>query len=523
MKHNRLFISTVAATLAFLSITSVANDNIERIVLLHTNDTHSQIDPDGRGRGGVVRRKALIDSIRSVEPAVMLIDAGDAVQGTPYFTLFGGSVEQGILNRLGYDIQILGNHEFDNGVPALAKNYIYARPTILSTNNLFDGTDLENIVVPWVVKQAGTRRIGFVGVNINPEGLVDLRKSKGVRYVDAVDAVQPVVDFLRDSAKVDAVVAVTHIGFTKKPDTPGYTDPMLAAATRGIDLIIGGHSHTDLQPGSPETFALNLDGDTAMIVQNRNAGISLGEVTLLFDRKDGLVGKEWKKIQVTPAADRLPQDTALIEFLIPYRVEVDSLMNERVGSISGDFSKTAMANFAADFVYERGRQLNGGRYPDLAIMNKGGIRHNFSGTDMTVGTILSVFPFENKVVLLDLKGSELRKLFAIFARYGGQGVSRNVSAVFNPEMTDCETITISGKPIDDNRTYRVATIDYLAGGNDDMRPLANGRLIRSAEGFIYDDMMEAFRRGIYSGQTVCPDERSRMAPRGSSDFELENH
>lgn len=151
----------------------------EEIVILHTNDTHSQIDPDDKGRGGVLRRAAVIDSVRRSRPDVLVVDAGDAVQGTPYFTLFGGRVEQELLNRQGYDVQILGNHEFDNGVNALAANYRNATPSVISTNNSFTGTELEPLIKPYVVKQVGNRRIGFIGINIDPHGLVDMSRCQG--------------------------------------------------------------------------------------------------------------------------------------------------------------------------------------------------------------------------------------------------------------------------------------------------------------------------------------------------------
>lgn len=121
MKHTSLIVSVLAYAALMLMPASALR--AEKLVLLHTNDTHSQIDPTSKNLGGVERRKALIDSIRAAEPDVLLIDAGDMVQGTLFFSLYGGEVEQKVMNALGYDIQIVGNHEFDNGIDSLAHVY----------------------------------------------------------------------------------------------------------------------------------------------------------------------------------------------------------------------------------------------------------------------------------------------------------------------------------------------------------------------------------------------------------------
>lgn len=497
----------------------MADASAEKVVILHTNDTHSQIDPDDKGRGGVMRRKALIDSVRRVEPNVLLVDAGDAVQGTPYFTLFGGEVEQNVLNRLGYDVQILGNHEFDNGLEALATNYRNARPTVVATNNLFDGTVMEGLTVPYVVKQTGGRRIGFLALNIDPEGMIDPNRCVGVRYVDGVEAANRTAAFLRDVAKVDAVVAVTHIGYTKDPNSKGYTDPMIAAATRGIDLIIGGHSHTDLRPGEERTRVADLDGDTVLVVQNSNAGKEMGKVVVTFG-DDSIENIAWEKIVVDNRADYLGYDRDLEIYLAPRRSKVDSLMRVGIGRMSGEFDDPAMINYAADFVMERGRRLNGGRRPDLSVINKGGIRRNFSGDTLTVGSVMTIFPFDNRTVVVDISGRELLNAFDVMARQKGNGVSSNVRAVISEDATRCSEVTVDGRPIDPNRTYRVATIDYVADGGDNFQPFTTARRRAESDKVLYDDMIVAFTRGYMHGKTLKADSTSRWSREGDPDFKI---
>lgn len=189
-------------------------------------------------------------------------------------------------------------------------------------------------------------------------------------YVDAVDAANRMAAFLRDSAKVDAVVAISHIGFAKNPDTPGYTDPQLAGLTRGIDVIIGGHSHTNLQPGSPLTRVANADGDTVLIVQNANSGRYIGEVVLDFNN-DTLASTDWHKFAIGKHSEANGIDPALVDYLRPYKAQVDSVMAIEIGRLEGTFDDAAMINFASDYVRRSAARLNGGRLPDLAIMNKG--------------------------------------------------------------------------------------------------------------------------------------------------------
>lgn len=508
---------------ALAMIAATAYPRSERVVILHTNDTHSHIAPDEKGRGGIVNRKAVIDSVRKAEPYVLTVDAGDAVQGTPYFTMFGGQLEQEMLNRLGYDVQILGNHEFDNGMEFLAKNYANAQPSVISSNNLFDGTVLQHLILPYVVKQVGDKRIGFIGININPEGLIEASRCEGVEYLDGVEAANRTAAFLRDNAQVDAIVAVSHIGYRIDPNSKGYTDPQLAAATRNIDLIIGGHSHTELMPGMPGTRVANLDGDSVLIVQNSGGGRFIGEVILTFDG-DVKPEMSWKKLAVNnQSVNAEDRDVALMRYLEPYNETVDSLMAVNIGKLNGEFTDQAMLNFASDFVRERGKVLNHGKRPDLSIMNKGGVRGRFLGDSVSVGAVMTVFPFDNRIVLMEIKGSDLRELFDIMARQKGNGVSTNVDIAMKPDFSGCRSVTIDGKPLNDKKTYRIATIDYLVSGNDNMTPLMRGKVLATSKDLVYDDMIAAFRSGFLSHSPLEADYSRPMRPDGSGNFEMQNH
>ena len=235
-----------AAVATAASVVASAPD--DRLIILHTNDTHSRIDPDASDRGGILRRKVLVDSVRDAETNVLLVDAGDAVQGTLYYSLFGGEVERKMMNALGYDIQILGNHEFDNGMDALAREWSQLNASRITTNYDLTGTPLDSIFVPYEIRKFGDRRIAFIAINIDPDGMISAFNTAGLKYLDGIKAANATAWHLRHNEKADMVIAITHIGHSV---APGYTDLDLARNSEDIDMIIGGHSHTLINPEDP--------------------------------------------------------------------------------------------------------------------------------------------------------------------------------------------------------------------------------------------------------------------------------
>lgn len=503
MKRHLKF-SVKYGALALLTFCIADQLSAERIVILHTNDTHSQIDPDRyKGTGGILRRKAAVDSVRQAERNVLLVDAGDAVQGSLYFTLFGGEVEQKMMNQLGYDVQILGNHEFDNGLDQLAGNYRNATPTIISTNYDVESTPIAGQILPYVIKQTGRRRIGFIGINIEPDGLISPARSEGIRYLDGLEAATKMSAWLRDSAGVDAVVALTHIGYT--PERKGYTDPDLANKCPGIDVIIGGHTHTPLTPEDPRTRIVRSPGDTVLVVQNAKGGHFLGKVVLDFG-DDGHLTASWDRIAIDRRLDA-NIDQVASEALAPYREQVDSIYSIPVTIVAEDFGLQAMMNFAADLVLDLGKRLVRDHSVDFAIINKGGIRQRFAAGGLSRGEVIDVFPFDNRVVVLDLCGSELTALFDLMARQKGQGVSANVDAVATVDGSGCSSVTIDGHAIDPKRIYRIATIDYLAEGGDNMSALRKGKIIAASKNVLYNDVISNL--SLRSSRLI-PDNTIRM-------------
>lgn len=256
-----------------------------KIVILHTNDVHSHLepfpanDPKYAGLGGIERRAALIRSIRAKEPNVILLDAGDIFQGTPYFNMFGGEVEMKAMSAMGYDATAIGNHDFDGGLDNLAKQMQHATFPMLVANYDFTGTPMEGKTVPFKIFEQEGIKTGVFGLGIEMAGLVDSRLYGKTVYLDPIVKAAEMVSLLRDQKKCDVVVCLSHLGF--KYDNDKVSDMVLAKKSRGIDVIIGGHTHTFLDKG---TTVKNREDKDVVVTQVGWAGIRLGKIEILTDK-----------------------------------------------------------------------------------------------------------------------------------------------------------------------------------------------------------------------------------------------
>lgn len=252
------------------------------LVILHTNDTHSMIDPDASGRGGVLQRKAIIDSVRKAEKNVILVDAGDVVQGSLYFKFFGGDVEYPLMNMMDYDIQILGNHEFDNGLKEMADHYRTLKADRLSANYDFTGTPAEGIFKPYAIREADGRKIGFIGINIDPASIIAKSCYEGMDFLPVSETADRYASMLKNEEGCDLVVAVTHIGAVK--ENYKDIDYDLARNSKDIDIIIGGHSHTVIQPDNASedypSVVSNAAGRPVLVTQTGKYGRNLGYIKI---------------------------------------------------------------------------------------------------------------------------------------------------------------------------------------------------------------------------------------------------
>ena len=289
MSSRRSFVKTVLGGLALAGIQTFPLDvlgsrGITKLTVLHTNDVHSRIDPfplsDPKypGLGGFARRAALIEEIRRNEKNVLVLDAGDIFQGTPYFNLYGGELELKLMSKMGYDAATIGNHDFDNGIDGLANQLKNMNFPFLNANYSFLDTPLENKTKEYTIFKKGGLKIGVFGIGIELKGLVDTKQYGKTRYYDPLPIANRIATTLKHDHKCDLVICLSHLGYTYTEEK--ICDVILAKKSANIDLIIGGHTHTFLD--HPVSF-VNTEGKEVQVAQVGWAGIRLGRIDFYFD------------------------------------------------------------------------------------------------------------------------------------------------------------------------------------------------------------------------------------------------
>jgi 5'-nucleotidase len=296
---RRDFIQKTAATSALLglgglSLSSFKSLNTKHLTVLHTNDVHSYIDPfpenhpKNPNMGGVARRAALIESIRKENPNVLLLDAGDIFQGTPYFNYYGGELEFKLMSMMKYDLATIGNHDFDNGIDGLYAQLPHASFEFVSANYDFKNTVLNGHVKPYRILNKDGIKVGVFGLGVGLDGLVDKKHYKETVYLNPVEVAQDMTRILKQEQKCDLVICLSHLGYKYKDDPEKICDTKLATLTKDIDLIIGGHTHTFLDK---PTVLKNLNGQEVLVNQVGCYGINLGRIDFYFDDDTAIASK----------------------------------------------------------------------------------------------------------------------------------------------------------------------------------------------------------------------------------------
>lgn len=278
--------ATALASFGGLSLQSFSSSKTKKITILHTNDVHSHIDPfgpeDGRNanKGGVARRATLVESIRKSNPNTLLLDAGDIFQGTPYFNYYGGELEFKLMSMLKYDVATIGNHDFDNGIDGLYAQLPHAKFDFVSANYDFSNTVMDTHVKPYKIVIKDGIKIGIFGLGIQLDGLVDKNMYKETVYNNPIEVAQDMSRILKEEQRCDLVICLSHIGYNYEKYPERASDLKLARATKDIDLIIGGHTHTFLPKPTIET---NSVGKKVLINQVGCYGLYLGKVDFYFE------------------------------------------------------------------------------------------------------------------------------------------------------------------------------------------------------------------------------------------------
>ena len=265
----------------FMPLEASAKKN-KQLVILHTNDTHSQILPINTqlpdtmkaGRGGFLRRIAMLKEERKKNPNLLYFDSGDFFQGSAYFTMFKGEVEVGLMNLMGIDAATIGNHEFDNGLENMAAVFRKAKFPIVCANYDFTGTPVAGLVKPYVIIKREGVKIGVFGLSPKMKGLVSDKNCVGVKYLDPARVALETATMLKEKEKCDMVICISHLGWNSNR---GEDDQYMIQGSRNIDLVLGGHTHTYFRQLEYEN---NMDGRPVPVDQNGKAACFIGRLVV---------------------------------------------------------------------------------------------------------------------------------------------------------------------------------------------------------------------------------------------------
>ncbi|CAN5495848.1 bifunctional metallophosphatase/5'-nucleotidase [soil metagenome] len=465
------------------------------ITFLHCNDTHAHLEPTiikGKPYGGFARQYTLIERLRKSEPNVLLLHAGDAFQGTLYFNVYQGLADLSYFNLAGFQAQCLGNHEFDNGPAGLAQYAHGATFPLLAANIDVSGEPLlKDYIKPYAILTVGGEKVGVVG-SVTPDATNISSPGPTVKFLPNVPAIQSAIDALTKQG-IDKIVLLSHNGYEE--------EQAIAKQLHGLDLLIGGHSHTPLGtpalPGWPEakgpypTYVTDPDGRKVPVVQAWEWGKVLGRTTISFDDKGEATKVDAEAI---PVDESIPEDPTVAKLIANYNAPIATLMNAPVGAVMEDITRepnvqgeSFMGNLVADALLESGAKAGA----EIAFTNQGGLRAELLKGPVTYGQAIAVQPFNNTIEILDLKGSEIVSalndgLAKIGKLYPSKGFSYTVA---DKKAVD---VTFQGKPLDPGRLYKVAVVNFIANGGDFHDTLKNAKGTRIDTGFLDIDAFIAY-------------------------------
>ena len=464
------------------------------VTILNTNDMHAHVESfaqRGREMGGYARQATLINGFRASDPNPVLLCAGDTFQGTLFFTEYEGLADLAYMNYVGYQAMAVGNHEFDRGAGTLARFAGLARFPLLAAN--LDATRdpaLGSLIKPSVVLVVGGERVGIVGA-LPPDLLAISSPGPTIAVKDLVSSVQSAVDALTQQG-VDKIILLSHVGYAADVD--------LATRLHGVDVIVGGHSHTLLgtvaglpQPaGDYPTVRKNPDEASVLIVQAWEWGKVLGRISVSFD--DGGHVVRWDNAGPVPVDLSIPEDPTVKAMVAAFARPVASIRDQVVGHsekgvattrVTARHAENPMANVITDAMLTATEKAGS----VAAFVNAGGVRAGLEPGPVTYGQAVTVQPFSNTLVQLDLTGTELREVLeetlgglpesAAGLLYPSRGTSYSLD-LGKPAGQRVVGLMVGGGPAVDAKVYRFTVPSFLAGGGD------AHALLKSSRGYRYD-------------------------------------
>lgn len=446
------------------------------ITIVHTNDTHARVEEGKYAGMGFAKISTKIKEIKKNNKNVLVLDAGDTFHGQTIAQLVKGESIVKIMNTIGYDAMVPGNHDFNYGQERLLELSNMTNFPIISANIFKD--DGTRLLKPYIIKDFNGVKVGIFGLT-TPETSYKTHPDnvKGLNFKNPVDVAREIVDEL--NGKADIIIALTHLGLDEDSE---FTSENLAKKVEGIDLIVDGHSHTDLQEGK-------LVGNT-LIVQAGEYDKNLGIVDLIFE--DGKVTEMKAKLFTKNEATNIEEDEEILNIISEIKAENEKITSVVVGNtdirLVGDRAKvrtgeTNLGNLIAESMLYVSKA-------DIALTNGGGIRASIEPGEITKGEIITVLPFGNYVVVKEIKGSDILKALehGVSSYPEAKGAFPHVAGMtfkFDPTKEPGKRIIevmINGVPLDINKTYKLATNDFLAAGGDGYTMFKEGDIIAEYPG-----------------------------------------
>ncbi|KAK6951507.1 hypothetical protein Daesc_006028 [Daldinia eschscholtzii] len=482
------------------------------ISFYHINDVHAHLDefsssgtdctnPSKGCYGGYARIKTVIEDTRPDHNDSLLLNVGDEFQGTLFYSFYGGEKIAETLNQLGFDAMTLGNHEFDGGDEKLGdflKNLTFP---IVSANIVSENEKLNSTIKPYHIFDK--YQLAVIGVTTETTAGIS-NPGNGTKFTDAIAAVQASIDEIRSTTNITRIAAITHIGYEE--------DKRLARETTGLQLIMGGHSHTllgDMEgaEGKYPTLETNKDGDEVFIVTAYRWGEYLGYVDVTYDPEGKILAYHGAPIHLT---NTTKQDEGLQAQVEEWRKPFEEFAAEEIGTTNVVLDQStcqkqecSLGDLVSDSILQY--RVDSGSQAAFAFTNAGGIRATIDAGPITRGEVLTSFPFGNAVVEVKYSGTDLWKIFEGLVSGVNQFNQRNVTSFFqisrgikveyDPSKAIGERLvrlTVGDKPVDKEAQYTVVTVDFITGGGDNIvEPVQDVVILDTLDEVLVDHIRKA--------------------------------
>ncbi|WP_429668304.1 bifunctional 2',3'-cyclic-nucleotide 2'-phosphodiesterase/3'-nucleotidase [Bacillus gobiensis] len=512
-------------------------DDTWDLTVMHTNDTHAHVD-------NAARRLTKVNDVRAQAKNSILLDAGDVFSGNLYFTKWNGLADLKFMNMMGYDAMTFGNHEFDKG-PKVLSQFIKGDSSAVDPNNTYrfeapafpfvsanvdvsKDPDLKGFlrepatltagekkdpgIYPYILLDVNGEKVAVFGLTTEDTASIS-SPGPTIKFNEATAAAEKTVKEIQDNEKINKIIALSHLGYER--------DLELADKVKGIDLIVGGHTHTKV-----EELKVVENEEPTVVVQANEWGKFLGTVDVAFD-KNGVVKTDQSDMELLPIDENVPEDTEAKGELDELKTALNNLKTETVGktdvALDGERNhvrrkETNLGNLIADGMLDKAK-ANGGA--DLVITNGGGIRASIDKGDISLGEVLTVMPFGNTLSVVELTGAQVKEalehgisslqpgstdLKGMFPQVAGASFTYTLSKEPGQRLLDVQVKDKNGNliPIDEKKTYKVATLSFMASGGDGYSIFTEGK--ETPLGFSdYEVFVEKLQKG-----TVAPEVEGRI-------------